>query len=113
MGDPSLIVADYNYYLEQGGPFELIKNYGLAASRNIRQNSFRLYSEGHLDKAIAKWMDIEKIYKKINHQNGLVPVYFSLGLLHEEKGDNKPSEFMNTVALKNQHPNPSSKRKIK
>ena len=27
--------------------------------------------------------------------------------------DNKPSEFMNTVALKNQHPNPSGKRKIK
>ena len=98
MGDPSLIVADYNYYLEQGGPFELIKNYGLAASRNIRQNSFRLYSEGHLDKAIAKWMDIEKIYKKINHQNGLVPVYFSLGLLHEEKGDTQNAKkYFNRV----------------
>jgi tetratricopeptide (TPR) repeat protein len=98
MGDPSLIVADYNYYLEQGGPLELIKSYGMAASRNIRQKSFRLYSEGHLDKTIAKWMDIEKIYKKINHQNGLVPVYFSLGLLHEEKGDTQNAKkYFNRV----------------
>jgi len=98
MGDPSLIVADYNYYLEQGGPLELIKSYGMAASRNIRQKSFRLYSEGHLDKTIAKWMDIEKIYKKINHQNGLVPVYFSLGLLHEEKGDTQNAQkYFNLV----------------
>jgi tetratricopeptide (TPR) repeat protein len=61
----------------------------MAASRNIRQKSFRLYSKGHLDETIVKWIDIEKIYKKINHQNGLIPVYFSLGLLHEEKGDNQ------------------------
>jgi tetratricopeptide (TPR) repeat protein len=98
MGDPSLIIEDYNYYLEQGGPFELIKSYGMAASRNIRQKSFRLYSKGHLDETIAKWMDLEKIYKNINHQNGLVPVYFSLGLLHEEKGDNKNAKkYFNRV----------------
>ena len=105
MGDPSLIVADYNYYLEQGGPLELIKSYGMAASRNIRQKSFRLYSEGHLDKTIAKWMDIEKIYKKINHQNGLVPVYFSLGLLHEEKGDTKNAKkyFKRVLKLNPMH----------
>ena len=40
-----------------------------------------------MDKAILKWIEIEKVYKNINHQYGLVPVYFSLGLLHEEKGD--------------------------
>ena len=98
MGDPSLIIEDYNYYLEQGGPFELIKSYGMAASRNIRQKSFRLYSKGHLDETITKWIDIEKIYKKINHQNGLIPVYFSLGLLHEEKGDNQNAKkYFNRV----------------
>jgi tetratricopeptide (TPR) repeat protein len=92
MGDPSLIIADYNYYLEHRGSFELIKSYGMAAGRSIRQKSFRLYSEGNLDEAIVKWVDIEKIYKKINHQNGLVPVYFSLGLLYEEKGDNQSAK---------------------
>jgi tetratricopeptide (TPR) repeat protein len=98
MGDSSLIIADYNYYLEHGGSSELIKSYGMAAGRSIRQKSFRLYSEGNLDEAIAKWVDIEKIYKKINHQNGLVPVYFSLGLLYEEKGDNKNAKkYFNKV----------------
>ena len=92
LGDSSLIIADYHYYLEQGGSSELIKSYGMAAGRSIRQKSFRLYSEGNLDEAIVKWVDIEKIYKKINHQNGLVPVYFSLGLLYEEKGDNQSAK---------------------
>ena len=87
MGDPGLILADYNFYLEQEGVSDLVRGYGLAVGRSMRQASFRLYNEGRLDKAILKWIEIEKVYKNINHQYGLVPVYFSLGLLHEEKGD--------------------------
>ena len=70
----------------------------MVVSRRMRQASFRLYSKGHLDEAILKWIEIEKIYKKINHQAGLVPVYFSLGLWNEEKGNSQNAKkYFNQV----------------
>ena len=97
MGDPSLIIADYIFYLEHG-TLDLIRGYGMAVGRNMRQAGFRLYSEGRLDDAIFKFMEIEVVYKKIKHQPGLVPVYFSLGLLYEEKDDLKNAKkYFNRV----------------
>ena len=92
MGNPDQIIADYNFYLKGEDNSDLIRGYGMAVGRRIRQASFKLYSEGHLDEAALKWKEIEKIYKKIDHKPGLVPVYFSLGLLHEEKGDLKNAQ---------------------
>ena len=101
MGDPELIIADYNFYLGKDDP-DMIRGYGMAVSRRMRQASFRLYSKGHLDEAILKWIEIERIYKKINHQTGLVPVYFSLGLLNEEKGDSQNAKrYFNQVLTLN------------
>ena len=101
MGDPDMIVADYNSYLEEGDP-DVIRGYGMAVGRHMRQASFKLYSEGRLEKAILKWIEIERIYKKIDHQAGLVPVYFSLGLLHEEKGERQNAQkYFNRVLMLN------------
>jgi tetratricopeptide (TPR) repeat protein len=101
MGDPEQIVADYDFYLERGD-LELIRGYGMAVTRRMRQSSFKFYNEGHLSKAILKWIEIEKIYKKIDHQKGLIPVYFSLGLLYEEKGDYPSSQkYFNQVLILN------------
>ena len=101
MGNPELILADYNLYLEQGDP-EVIKGYGLAVGRHMRQASFSLYNDGHLGQAILKWIEIEAVYKKINHQAGLVSAYFSLGLLNEEKGDNHNAQkYFNRVLILN------------
>ena len=99
MGAPDLIITDYNFYLKEGGA-DLIRGYGLAVARIMRQSSFRLYNEGHLDQAILKWLGIERIYKEIDHKAGLVPVYFSLGLLHEEKDDRKNAQkYFNRVLM--------------
>jgi len=101
MGAPDLIITDYNFYLKEGGA-DLIRGYGLAVARIMRQSSFRLYNEGHLDQAILKWLEIERIYKEIDHEVGLVPVYFSLGLLHEEKDDRKKAQkYFNRVLMLN------------
>ena len=101
MGAPDLIITDYNFYLKEGGG-DLIRGYGLAVARSMRQSSFRLYNEGHLDQAILKWLEIERIYKEIDHEVGLVPVYFSLGLLHEEKDDRKKAQkYFNRVLMLN------------
>ena len=102
MGNPDQIIADYNFYLKGEDNSDLIRGYGMAVGRRMRQASFKLYSEGHLDEATSKWKEIEKIYKKIDHKPGLVPVYFSLGLLHEEKGDLKNAqEYFKQVLMLN------------
>tara|TARA_B100001964_G_scaffold128848_1_gene142518 strand:+ start:768 stop:1688 length:921 start_codon:yes stop_codon:yes gene_type:complete len=104
MGDPGLIIADYNSYQGRGSS-ELVRGYGMAVGRNLRQAGFRLYEEGRLNDAIAKFMEIETVYKHIRHQEGLVPVYFSLGLLYEEKGEaqNAIKYFNQVLALNPLH----------
>ena len=104
MGNPGLIIADYNFYLEQGSA-GLARRYGMAVGRNMRQAGFRLYDEGRLGDAILKFLEIEIVYKTINHQLGLVPVYFSLGLLYEEKGDtlNAKKYFNQVLAFNSLH----------
>ena len=95
--DPDLIIADYNFYLERGS-LDLARGYGMAAGRNMRRAGFKLYDEGRLDDAIRKFIEIETVYKKIKHRPGLVPVYFSLGLLYEEKGDRQNAKnYFNRV----------------
>ena len=102
MGDPDLIVTDYNFYLKEGGDPDLIRGYGMAVGRSMRQSSFRLYNEGRLDQTILKWLGIERIYKEIDHKEGLVPVYFSLGLLYEEKNDRQNAQkYFNRVLVLN------------
>ena len=102
MGDPDLIVTDYNFYLKQEEDPDLIRGYGMAVGRSLRQSSFRLYNEGYLDQTILKWVEIERIYKEIDHEAGLVPVYFSLGLLHEEKDDRQNAKkYFNRVLMLN------------
>jgi hypothetical protein len=55
-----------------------------------------------LDQTILKWVEIERIYKEIGHEAGLVPVYFSLGLLHEEKDDRQNAKkYFNRVLMLN------------
>ncbi len=97
MGDPGLILADFEYYLGQGAS-EVANAYGKAVARSLRQKSFQLYAQGQLDEAIDRFEEMESVYKKIGHKSGLVPVYFSLGLLYEEKGDTqKAKKFYNRV----------------
>ena len=100
MGDPSLIIIDYNFYLKEKKDLDLIRGYGLAVGRNKRQASFRLYNKGYLEKTILKWVEIEKIYKEIDHQSGLVSVYFSLGILYEEKGESQNAKNYFDLVLK-------------
>ncbi|KMP11048.1 hypothetical protein UR09_04510 [Candidatus Nitromaritima sp. SCGC AAA799-A02] len=104
MGNPGLIIADYNNQLEQGAP-EVARGYGKAVARSLRQEAFRLYEQGRYDDAIAKFLEIETVYAKIKHEPGLVPVYFSLGLLYEEKGDAQKAKkyFMRVLALSPMH----------
>ena len=97
MEDSGLILADFEYYLEQGAS-EVANAYGKAVARSLRQKSFQLYAQGQLDGAIDRFEEMETVYKKIGHTSGLVPVYFSLGLLYEEKGDTQKAEnFFNRV----------------
>ncbi len=80
------------------GDSEVANAYGKAVAKSLRQKSFQLYAQGQLDGAIDSFEEMETVYKKIGHTSGLVPVYFSLGLLYEEKGDTLKAEiFFNRV----------------
>ena len=97
MGGSDRILADFEYYLGQENS-EMANAYGKAVARSLRQKSFQLYAQGQLGGAIDRFEEMETIYKKIGHTSGLVPVYFSLGLLYEEKGDtSKAKIFFNRV----------------
>jgi len=104
MGDPNLILVDFEYYLGQGAS-EVANAYGRAVARNLRQKSFQLYAQGQLDGAIDRFEEMETVYKKIGHTSGLVPVYFSLGLLYEEKGDTSQAKifFDRVLTINPQH----------
>ena len=62
-------------------------NDGKVLAKNLRQEGFRLYSQGEIDKAIEKFSEMAERYGEIDYPGGIVPAYFSLGLLFEEKGD--------------------------
>ena len=97
MGGSDRILADFEYYLGQENS-EMANAYGKAVARSFRQKSFQLYAQGQLGGAIDRFEEMETIYKKIGYTSGLVPVYFSLGLLYEEKGDTSKAEiFFNRV----------------
>jgi len=97
MGGSDRILTDFEYYLGQENS-EMANAYGKAVARSLRQKSFQLYAQGQLGGAIDRFEEMETIYKKIGHTSGLVPVYFSLGLLYEEKGDtSKAKIFFNRV----------------
>ena len=104
MGDSDLILADFEYYLGQGVS-EVASAYGKAVARSLRQKSFQLYAQGQLDGAIDRFEEMETVYKKIGHTSGLVPVYFSLGLLYEEKGETSQAKifFDRVLTINPQH----------
>ena len=72
--------------------------YGKVLVRVIRQKAFGFYSKGELDNTILGFEKMLKIYQEINDIKGQVPAFFSLGLLHEEKGNiNKAQEYFTRV----------------
>jgi len=79
--------------------------YGKTLVRVIRQKAFRSYSEGDLDNAIFGFEDMLNIYQEIGDIKGQVPAFFSLGLLHEEKGNAQKAQdyFARVLAINPNH----------
>ncbi len=102
-GQIGLFFAEFQRYVKEGSKL-LAEGYGKAQARALRQESFRLYQKGQLDGAIQKFQEIEEIYRTIDYEPGLVPVYFSLGLLFEEKQDvDRAREYYEMVLEINPH----------
>ncbi|NIY18784.1 MAG: hypothetical protein GWM98_29980, partial [Nitrospinaceae bacterium] len=74
-GQIGLFFAEFQRYVKEGSKL-LAEGYGKAQARALRQESFRLYQKGQLDGAIQKFQEIEEIYRTIDYEPGLVPVYF-------------------------------------
>jgi len=86
-GEPDQFRKDYLGWLERGGNTPQLHGYGRILARNLRQQSFKLYVQGNIDRVIDKNLDMVKVYREINHVPGEVAGLFSLAVLYEEKGD--------------------------
>lgn len=91
MGSAGLFIADYKRYIKDG-PRIIAQGYGRFIAKTLRQESFKQYSQGNLDEAIRKLEEIIVVFEETGHRVGLVPIYFGLAVLHEEKGDDEVAQ---------------------
>ena len=97
MGEPERFKSEYKNLLQQNLK-QTAWTYGKVLVRVVRQRAFSFYSKGKIDQAILGFEEMLKIYQEIGDTKGEVPAYFSLGLLHEEKGNvEKAKEYFKRV----------------
>ncbi|MBC8283693.1 MAG: tetratricopeptide repeat protein [Nitrospinae bacterium] len=104
MGEPDRFKNEYKSLLQNDSK-QLAWAYGKTLVRVIRQKAFGSYSKGELDNAILGFEDMLKIYQEIGDIKGQVPAFFSLGLLHEEKGNAQKAKeyFARVLAINPNH----------
>lgn len=98
MGDLDRFENEYKKLLERKSKQRAL-TYGKVLARVIRQKAFGFYSKGELDNTILGFEEMLKIYQEIDDIKGQVPVFFSLGLLHEERGNIKKAQEYFTRVL--------------
>ena len=98
MGDLDRFENEYKKLLERKSKQRAL-TYGKVLARVIRQKAFGFYSKGELDNTILGFEEMLKIYQEIDDIKGQVPVFFSLGLLHEERGNVKKAQEYFTRVL--------------
>ena len=97
MGELDRFENEYKKLLQRKSKQRAL-TYGKVLARVIRQKAFGFYSKGELDNTILGFEEMLKIYQEIDDIKGQVPVFFSLGLLHEEKGNiEKAQEYFTRV----------------
>jgi len=97
MGELDRFANEYKKLLQRKSKQRAL-TYGKVLARVIRQKAFGFYSKGELDNTILGFEEMLKIYQEIDNIKGQVPVFFSLGLLHEEKGNiQKAQEYFTRV----------------
>jgi len=112
-GDPDQFLKEYDELRERGGNTPQLHGYGRILAQNLRQQSFKLYVQGNIDRVIDKNLDMVKVYREINYVPGEVAGLFSLAVLYEEKGDrNKAREYFKEV-LKINPQHIQTRRKMK
>ena len=72
----------------------------------MKYDDFKIFKFSTILKSIDRvGYGFSRVYKNIKHQSGLIPIYFSLGLLHEENGDlqNAKKYFNQVLTLNSFH----------
>jgi len=85
-GSPDKFENEFHKILKSGAT-DTAHGYGTTLARQFRQEGFRLYSQGKPREALNKFLKILDLYKKINHDRGVVTALFSIGVLYEEQGE--------------------------
>ena len=103
-GYPEKLLTDYRESAKMNSP-AVTYGYGITLARYKRQEGFKFYSQGHLDKTIDSFLELLNIYKEIKRASGVVATLFSLGVLYEEQGNTiKAKEcFLNVLEINPNH----------
>jgi tetratricopeptide (TPR) repeat protein len=103
-GYPEKLLTDYRESSKINSP-AVTYGYGVTLARYLRQEGFKSYSKGHLNKTIDSFLELLTIYKEIKRDSGVVATLFSLGILYEEQGNIiKAKEcFLNVLEINPNH----------
>jgi tetratricopeptide (TPR) repeat protein len=85
-GQPDKFEYEYRQLLSERSS-QRAKSYGLILAQQLRQKSFKLYSEGKVEECIGTIAAMLEVYREIDHHPGVVAGLFSLAVLYDEKGE--------------------------
>ncbi len=111
-GNYGLFFAEFRAHVKDGQSL-LARGYGRSIGRALRQEGFKLYAQGKLEEAIGKFDEMAGVFREIGYTQGLVPAYFSLGLLYEEKGEGEKAASYFREVLKINPNHIQAREKIK
>jgi tetratricopeptide (TPR) repeat protein len=103
-GYPEKLSTDYHESAKLNLP-AVTYGYGMTLARYKRQEGFKFYSQGHLNKTITSFLELLTIYKEIKRDSGVVATLFSLGVLYEEQGNTVKAKesFLNVLEINPDH----------
>ncbi len=91
MGKSEVFENEYERALKEGAP-DIAIGYGKAFATQLRQQGFKLFSQGKAEMSVKAFEKIVEVYRAIKHPGGELAGLFGLGMLHEELG-NKEKAF--------------------
>ncbi len=86
MGKGEVFENEYEGALEEGST-DIANGYGKAFATYLRQQGFKYFSQGKVEKSVKTFEKVVEVYRAIQHPGGELAGLFGLGILHEELGN--------------------------
>jgi tetratricopeptide (TPR) repeat protein len=85
MGKGDLFESEYEAAVKDGG--DTATGYGKAFATYLRQQGFKYFSQGKVERSVKAFEKVVEVYRAIQHPGGELAGLFGLGSLYEELGN--------------------------